>query len=293
MCGIEKNPGWAPLYAGLAEVWLWIQQNGFEQPSVTGPLIIENLNKALALDQDLAEAYYLSALIAHLVDWDWAKSEKAFLRALAINPNDALSRGLYAQILLIQHRKEEALAQNSLAMSLDPLNPLVKLTYIGTLLQAGEYQSSLSLAEEALADDPDNISLNTMIEIAAYRLKQYDKVLRAVRHSLPFPIEEEIYQDVWRIYGESGIAAAYAKVVERLEKFAESHPVGFHDMAFRYLIADRLDKAMDWVEKGFEMHDPLMTYITTPLRYLDRLFENPRFIAVCEKMKLPLPEQGT
>jgi hypothetical protein len=61
-------------------------------------------------------------------------------------------------------------------------------------------------------------------------------------------------------------------------------------MAFRYLIADQLDKAVDWVEKGFEMRDPLMTYITTPLRYLDRLFGDPRFIAICEKMKLSLPE---
>jgi non-specific serine/threonine protein kinase len=287
---VTKNPDWAPLYAGLAEAWLWMQQNAYEQPSVAGPLIIENLNKALALDPDLAEAHYLSAMIAHLVDWDWEKSEKEFLRALAINPNDAVSRGLYAHLLLILHRKEEALAQNGLALSLDPLNPLMQQINIGTLLQAGEYQASLSLAEEALADDPDNFNLNQMIELAAYKLKQYDKVLRAVRHVLPFSLEDEVYRDIERVYKESGIAAAYKLIVERLEKYAESQPVGFHDMAFRYLIADQLDKAVDWVEKGFEMHDPLMTYITTPLRYLDRLFGDPRFIAICEKMKLPLPE---
>ncbi len=287
---VAKNPDWAPLYAGLAEAWLWMQQNAYEQPSVAAPQIIENLNKALALDPDLAEAHYLSAMIAHLVDWDWEKSEKEFLRALAINPNDALSRGLYAHLLLILHRKEEALAQNELALSLDPLNPMMRQLNIGTLLQAGNYQASLSLAEEALAEDPDNFNLNQMIEIAAYRLKQDDKVLRAVRHVLPFPLEEEAYKDIEKIYGESGIVAAYEKILELLEKYAESKPVGFHDMAFRYLVADEPDKAMDWVEKGFEMHDPLMTYITTPARYFDTLFRNPRFIAICEKMNLPLPE---
>ena len=288
--GVAKNPGWAPLYAGLAEAWLWMQQNGYEQPSVTGPKILENLDKAMELDPDLAEAHYLSAMIAHLVDWDWEKSEKEFLRALAINPNDALSRGLYAQLLLILHRKDEALAQNELALSLDPLNPMMKLTNIGTLLQAGDYQASLSLAEEAVADDPDNFNLNQMIEIAAYRLKQYDKVLRAVRHVLPFPLEEDAYKDIERTYRESGIVTAYEKIVERLEKYAESQPVGFWDMAFRYLVADEPDKAMDWVEKGFEMHDPLMTYITTPARYFDRLFGDPRFVAICERMKLLLPK---
>ncbi len=288
--GVAKNPGWAPLYAGLAEAWLWMQQSAFEQPSIAGPRIIENLNKALALDPDLAEAHYLSALIAHLVDWDWEKSEKEFLKALAINPNDALSRGLYAHLLLILHRKDEALAQNELALSLDPLNPMMKQLNIGTLLQAGEYQVSLALAEEAVAEDPDNFNLNQMIEIAAYRLKQYDKVLRAVRHVLPFPLEGDAYEDIERIYNESGIVTAYEKIVARLEKFAESQSVGFWDMAFRYLVADQPEKSMDWVEKGLEMHDPLMTYITTPAQYFDRLFGDPRFIAICQKMNLPLPE---
>jgi serine/threonine protein kinase len=288
--GVVKNPGWAPLYAGLAEAWMWIQQSGLEPPSVTGPRIVENLNKALELNPDLAGAHYLSALIAQLVDWNWEKSEKEFLRALAINPNDALSRGLYAQLLLIQQRKDEAMAQNELALSLDPMNPIMKLTNIGTLLQAGEYQTGLALAEEAVADDSDNVNLNQMIEIAAYRLKQYDKVLRAVRCLLRSYIEEDAFRDIERTYSESGIAAAYKKIVEHLEKYAESHPVSFFDLAFRYLVAGQLDKCMDWVEKGYEMHDPLMTYNTTPARYFDALFGNPRFIAICQKMNLTIPK---
>ena len=61
---VAKNPGWAPLYAGLAEVWMWIQQTGWEPPSVAGPKIFENLNKAMELDPDLAEVHYHSAVIA-------------------------------------------------------------------------------------------------------------------------------------------------------------------------------------------------------------------------------------
>ena len=61
-------------------------------------------------------------------------------------------------------------------------------------------------------------------------------------------------------------------------------------MAFRYIIANQPDKAMDWIEKGFEIHDPVMIYIATKMFNLDPLFGNPRFIAICEKMKLPLPQ---
>ena len=287
---VEKNPDWAPLYAGLAETWMWIHQGGFEPPSVTTPKIYENLNKAMELDPNLSEAHRLSGMIAQLVEWNWEKSEKAFLKALAINPNDALSRMFYAQVLLILQRSDEALAQRELAMSLDPLGPMMKLMNLGTMVLAGDYETSLSLAEKLVAADPENFNINGLIELIAYRLKKYDKVIKAVRYALPFPMEEETFKEIERIYRESGIVAAYEEIMKHLEKFAENNYVGFQDMALRYILANQPDKAMDWVEKGFEMHEPQMTYITTPARLFDRLFGYPRFIAICKKMNLPLPK---
>jgi TolB-like protein len=285
---IEKNPNWAPLYAGLAEVWIWVQQAGWVQPSVAGPIIMENLNKAMELDPDLAEVHYQSAVIAQLVEWDWEKSEKEFLKSIAINPNNPLARLMYAQLLLILNKPDESLAQRELAISLDPFNPNTKLLYIGTLVLAGECKASISLMEEALATNPKDFNINGMLEAAAYGCKDYDKVIRALKYSLPFPFEEDKYKDIEKIYKESGIVAAYEELMKYLEKYAESNYIGFFDMAFRYKIANQPDKAMDWIEKGFESHDPLMTYMFIPRS--EPLFGNPRFIAICEKMNLPLPK---
>ena len=286
---IEKNPDWAPLYAGLAEVWIWVQQAGWEQPSVAGPIIMENLNKAMELDPDLAEVHYQSAVIAQLVEWDWGKSEKEFLKSLAINPNNPIARLMYAQLLLILDRRDESLAQRELAISLDPLNFNTKLLYIGTLVLAGECKASISLMEEALATNTKDSSFYGLLEGAAYKCKDYDKVIRALKYSLPFyAIEEATYEKIERIYRESGIVPAYEELMKYLEKYAEKNYIGFSDMAFRYMIANQPDKAINWIEKGFESHDPLMTYM-----FISRsgpLFENPRFIAICEKMNLPLPK---
>jgi TolB-like protein len=289
---VEKNPDWAPLYAGLAEVWIWIQQSGWEPPSVAAPKIFENLNKAMELDPDLAEVHYQIAVIAQLVEWDWEKSEKEFLKTLAIKPNDAMARMLYSQLLLILQRNDEALAQRELAFSLDPLNPIMKLLYSGTLGQAGDWKTCLSVAEELVVADPVDLNSNGITEIAAYRLKEYDKVIRSVKYSLPFKIEEDAFKDIERIYSESGIVSAYEEIMKHLEKYAENNYICFMDMSTRYIIANQPDKAMDWIEKGFELHDPQMTYIATTGQYFDQLFGNPRFIAICEKMNLPLPKSN-
>jgi TolB-like protein len=285
---IEKNPNWAPLYAGLAEVWIWIQQAGWEQASVAGPIIFQNLNKAMELDPDLAEVHYQCAVSAQLVEWDWGKSEKEFLKALAINPNNSLSRLMYAQLLLILNRPDESMAQRELAISLDPLNPVTKLIYMGTLVQAGECKASLSLLEEAWATNPVDLNYNALIEIAAYMCKDFDRVIRSLKYALPFPFEEEKYKEIEKIYKESGIIPAYEELMKYMEKFADANYIGFFDMTFRYIIANQSDKAMDWIEKGFESHDPLMSYITQTAHILEPLFGNPRFITICEKMKLSL-----
>ena len=283
---IEKNPNWAPLYAGLAEVWIWIQQAGWEQASVAGPIIFQNLNKAMELDPDLAEVHYQCAVSAQLVEWDWVKSEKEFLKALAINPNNSLSRLMYAQLLLILNRPDESMAQRELAISLDPLNPFTKLVYMGTLVQAGECKASLPMLEEAWATNPVDLNYNAIIEIAAYMCKDFDRVIRSLKYALPFPFEENKYKEIERIYRESGIVSAYEELMKYMEKFADANYIGFFDMTYRYIIANQFDKAMDWIEKGFESHDPLMSYITQTAHILEPLFGNPRFIAICEKMNL-------
>ena len=56
------------------------------------------------------------------------------------------------------------------------------------------------------------------------------------------------------------------------------------------IAANQIDKAMDWIEKGFESHDPQMVYLTTPAQMFEPLFGDPRFIAICQKMNLPFPE---
>ena len=49
------------------------------------------------------------------------------------------------------------------------------------------------------------------------------------------------------------------------------------------------EKAMEWIEKGFVLHDPNVPYIPSGYYNLIHLYDDPRFIEIVEKMNLPLP----
>ena len=286
---IEKDPDWAPLYAALAGVWQGLQHLGYESPSVASPKIYENLNKALELDSDLSDAHAFNATIAHFTEWDWEKAERKFLRALAINPNDAETRIMYAQFLATQQRYKEALMQGELAYDLDRLNPSMKIWYGAILVWTGDCETALALAEEVLSADSENIIAISLKSAAAFECGDYDRVIETqsqwMKNSLGF--EGDIIKNIGKIYDEQGYSAAREEMAHQLEVFAENNQIGFLGIARCYVDANQPDKAMDWIEKGFEMHDPQMIYIT--IYHFDPLFDNPRFIDIVEKMNLPLP----
>jgi TolB-like protein/Tfp pilus assembly protein PilF len=285
---IEKNPDWAPLYAGLAQVWLSIAQMGIAPPEIAGPHIFENLNKALELDPDNADSHFVIGMTAFLTEWEWEKAETAFLKALAANPSHAGARVIYAQLLNCLQRNDEALTQGRLAIELDPLNPLVQVWYAAVLLGVGDFGTGLAYGEEITADDPGNYLGNNLIEAAAFGCGENEKVMEAAKYILP--VKGVDFKEVEGIYGERGFVAAYEEALRQLEVLAQKGFTAPVEMAFRYMMVGQADKAMDWLGKGFEVRDPVMPYIATKMFFFDPLFDNPRFIEILQKMNLPLPK---
>ena len=72
------------------------------------------------------------------------------------------------------------------------------------------------------------------------------------------------------------------------EEAANERYIDIFTQGYRYLQIDNYDKAMDCYEKAYEIHHPNMPYISTNQYGYDQLKENPRYIALLKKMKLPL-----
>jgi len=284
---IEIDPEWAPAYSGLAQVWVGMAQMGFAAPEIAGPMIYENINKALELDPDFAASHYTLGLIGVWIEWNWEKGEQEFLTALKLNPNDAMSRIYYAHLLTILQRTDEALIQGQQAVDLDPLNPLILALHAVVLGCVDQRKEAIEHIEKAISIDPMSFFAHHVLEFASYDVGDVDAFLKSVRFIFPF--EEDIFLSIEKTSEEKGLQAAYEEVVVHLEALQKSMFLVPVHMANRYVRIHQYDKAMEQVEFGFEVHDQNMPYIAGGFNNLDPLYTNPRFLAIIEKLNLPMP----
>jgi TolB-like protein len=294
---IEKDPDWAPLYAGLAKIWIVIATFSYESPSVAYQNVYENLEKALELDSNLTDGQYIRAMSSYLYEWNWDKSVKEFLKVLAINPNDVLARMYYSHLLSILQRPDEALTQGQLGLDLDPLNPLIQALYAALNNCIGDCETAKTYYEKVLAVDPDHFLANENMILTAFECKAYKRGWEALKLNLiqKQVIDIDEVDKIDQIFNRQGFMASHEALVNYLEGLAESgyvDPINLispADMAYYHYIINQDDMAIKWLELGFEMHHPIMPYVFTRIWDFGRLHENPRYIDIARKMDLPLP----
>ena len=287
----KLDPEWADPYAGLANSWGLFGSFGFLPKSVTLPNTYKFLNKALELDPNSAQAHYVKALIAVWQEFDWAQGEKAFLRSLELNPNDALCHVYYAHFLMCMRRSQEALQQANLGLELDPLRPLVLGLYGVVMMMTDEYESAIQYFEKALVIDPNDVFsfvklINTRMNLA-YLSGDYEKWFELWgEKAKKSNWKEECWMAVLNAFEERGHIAGIEEMFRMNEKYGDegaimSDPVKLE----RYLKLGDYDKAMDYLEKDYEMGIMQMAYLATN-QYYSYLKDNPRYIELLKKLNL-------
>ncbi|MBW6501491.1 MAG: TIR domain-containing protein, partial [Bacteroidales bacterium] len=93
---LERDPDFALAYTGIAHVWWFYQVLGWATPEEAVPKMMEAVEKALELDNSLAEVQHTLAGLNWQGLWDWGAAESAYKKAIEINPNHAEAHGLYA-----------------------------------------------------------------------------------------------------------------------------------------------------------------------------------------------------
>jgi Tfp pilus assembly protein PilF len=274
---------------GVAMVWGGRHQMGIVPGQEAIPLRNAALEKALGIDNSLADAHATLAGYRCWAEWDWEGAEKEFQQAIRLNPNLSYALASYSHFLCITGRIEEALPHIERALALDPIDPKRYAFYGVVLCFNRRFDDALTAFRKALDIEPNNlVALSQLCWVLPIK-GMYDEQLAIYRKL--YADDVEMTAALGDGFEKAGYKGAYRALADLLAEWygKPGKNVRAVDIALEYLNAGNYDLAMDWLEKTYEEHDPNLPYLGLPI--YDPLRSDPRFQDLLRKMNLPVDEK--
>ena len=282
---IAKDPQYALAYAGLADTYIQLAGRA-RPPRETMPKARAAVDKALALEPNLAEAYSSLGQVKLFYEFDFEGAGAEYRRALAANPGSPLvhqTNGLY---LAARGRTRESLEEAKRVQELDPVSIGSGCMRARLLYYAREYDLAIAQYEKTVAADPTVTGFCTF-GIFAYQQKGRlaEAIEAAKRSSAASPNEMLPRAALARTYGVMGNRAEAEKVVAGMADLKKRRFVSLHDFALAHS-GWNSKEALHWLEEAYEGREGLLVYAKVDAVW-DDLREEPRFQELVRKVGIP------
>jgi Tfp pilus assembly protein PilF len=241
--------------------------------------------KALKLDDHLAEAHSSLGMISYQYDYDWAKAERELKRAIALNPNYAEAHHQYGWVLILQGRFDEGSAEMKRGVELDPLSLMNTLDASLPLSLQGKRDAAVEQARKALDIDPNFTFARWVIaqtNAENGHLSEAIAEFQQIKSLLPRP-----YLLGWLgyAYAASGDRDNALKMIAELNQLASKGYVSPFYVAIVHLGLGDKDLALAGLAKAYEVRSQWLVWLK-----VDRIFEplrsDPRFQDLLKKVGL-------
>ena len=174
---IEADPGYAEAYAWVSAAYLWLGLFDFASPADVFPKAKAAAQKALEIDDSIAEAHAVLGHVRLFKEWDWSGAEHACMEAIKLNPNYAWGHATWSDWLIVMGRPEEAIAEERVAVELDPLSPSLNARLGSKLSLAGDYDRALKQLQNALELGPNSVLAHHALALTYARKGMYEEAL--------------------------------------------------------------------------------------------------------------------
>jgi serine/threonine-protein kinase len=281
---IARDPGYAPAYAGLADAYSFLGRD--EAPTNEYmPKARASAERALAMDDQLAEAHASLAMMSNVYDWNFPEADRQFRRALDLDPGYATGHLFYGVYLTAQGDFKEAQSQLDQAAQIDPLSPIIALCrgYPGAF--QGDTQAGISAAKEALNISPGFPAALEDLMMFLERDGRRDEAMQLAVALLHSRNENELAERVETTGRRSGYTAALRVWFEGEEDRARREYVSALRIAILAIRVGEIDKAFYWVNEAVDDRNAGLVYLKIDPKYAP-LRSDPRFAQVIRRVGL-------
>ncbi len=272
---VTKDPNYAQAYAGLANSYALMGGYSGEPQGEFISKARSAAQRALELDENLAEAHTALALIAQNYDWDWKTAEKEYRRAIELNPNYATAHHWYAEHLALLGHFDEALRESERARELDPLSLIIATDNGAILYFSRQYDRAIEKLRAVLEVDPNFLHAHILayvyVQKGMFADAQADlEKLRRV-DATPWSLAQSAY-----VFGRFGQQAEARRALDKLEQLNRRRQIDAALILIAYVGMGNKDEAFAWLEKAYSQHSNVLTTLKVDPAF-DPLRSDPRF----------------
>lgn len=283
---VQEDGSFAPAYAALGEYFSLA-------PQISHARLQEDLGlarlysaKALQLDSTLAEAHMSMAWVA-LMERDWSNARREFARTLQLDPSLVRARALYAVYLLAVGQPEDAVREIRQAQQMDPLSQSLRSHVPRTLYFAHRYEEAIEECRKVLELKPDSRFIAVLLAMSNAELGHYAKATEILGKIRPAEDDTGTLAEQGYVYARSGHPEEARKILNALQQSADQDFTAAYQLAVICAGLDEKQQAVAWLEKSFELRDPMLNNRLKLDPKLNSLRSEPRFRDLIRSMNYP------
>ena len=283
---IAKDPSYALAYAGMALTYVLLPEYSAGDPADSMTKAKAAANKALELDNSLAEAHTALAYVLYSYERNLPESEREFRRAIELNPNYATAHQWFGGGNLVAlGRFEEAIAEGKRAEEIDPFSLIVITQLAGSFNYARRFDESIGQSRKAIELD-QNFYIARMGLCQCYNGKRLFQEAIAECHKAR-ALNDDPYVLAYLIYAYASLGKRdeAVKALAQMNESAKHRYVSAYTFATAYAGLGDKDQAFQWLERSNADRAYEILWIKVdPL--LDNLRSDPRFADLVKRVGL-------
>jgi TolB-like protein/DNA-binding winged helix-turn-helix (wHTH) protein/Flp pilus assembly protein TadD len=281
----EKDPNYALAYSGLA-YYYFVAMDWLLPPREANEKSRAAAEKALSLDDSLAEAHTMLGIVHWTYDWNWVAAENEFRRAIELNPSYAPAHQFYGLYLASLGRSDEAISESRRALALDPLSSELN-GFLGQVLERTRHTAAAIRQQQKTVElDPNNWFSHLGLGFAYLQGKQYPDAIAELNLAVRLENNPDALGALGLAYGLSGDRSHAEAILLALQRRSAKSYVPPYDFAQLYIGLGDRDKAFQWLERARQDRGFAVAWLNVATD-VDSLRADPRFKELLRPIGFP------